>query len=543
MLYLLRPYPLGWEGEAQKRLESFVERLAKVEPYFEAHVQRACFYALNFGRYIGLSEDEMRLLYHATFFHDAGKISIPAAILQKPGPLTDEEFAVMKTHPLLSAEICLKLGPLEDISALVAAHHEKLDGTGYPRGLKDKEIPFLARIVATIEIYDALRSERVYKAPFSLEKSVEILREEAAAGHLDKNLIDAFVRFGESQYIDPQLLAVDFFREPEKPAAPAPAPTAASPSTAAPAEPPAAQFADDEKLTVLIAEDNPDQLEILETMLGQGRYRLLTATDGEEALAKLASEPVHIALLDIMMPKITGLEVCRRIREDANLKNIYVIFLTAMVSGEDRVKGLELGGNDYMTKPYYVPELLARLSVGERLTKQRREIEKQASHDPLTGLHNRRLFEERLNLEFERARRYGRPLSVLMIDVDNFKKINDQHGHPCGDVVLKRIAQAIAGRTRKSDISARYGGEEFVVLLPEIALDGALQAAEKLRQEIAALSFEADSVGCFPVTVSVGAASTSARRYGDGAAVIKDADLALYKAKGAGKNRVEYSSD
>src|SRR5204863_3451285 len=134
---------------------------------------------------------------------------------------------------------------------------------------------------------------------------------------------------------------------------------------------------------------------------------------------------------------------------------------------------------------------------GERLTRERREIEKQAAHDPLTGLHNRRLFEERLNHEFERAKRYGRPLSVLMIDVDDFKNVNDRHGHQFGDVVLKRIAQAIAGRTRKSDISARYGGEEFVVLLPEIALEGAAQAAEKLRQEIGALDFETETVGPF----------------------------------------------
>ncbi|HTM06904.1 MAG TPA: diguanylate cyclase [Verrucomicrobiae bacterium] len=539
MLYLLRPYPLNWKGDEHKRLEVFVDRLAKVEPYFEAHVQRACFYALNFGRYIGLSDDEMRLLYLATFFHDAGKISIPDAILQKPGPLTPEEFEVMKTHPVLSAEICLKLGPLEEIAPLVAAHHEKLDGSGYPRRLKDKDIPFLARIVATIEIYDALRNERSYKPPFSLEKSVEILRQEAAEGRLDRNVVEAFIKFGESQYIDPQILAVDFFREPEKSTAASDAP--ANQPTEAPA-PPAAP-AGEEKLTVLIAEDNPDQMEILQTMLGQGRYRLVCAMDGEEAWAKLNSEPVDIALLDIMMPKITGLEVCRRIREDDKLKNIYVIFLTAMVSGEDRVKGLELGGNDYMTKPYYVPELMARLSVGERLTRQRREIEKQAAHDALTGLHNRRLFEERLNHEFERARRYGRPLSVLMVDVDDFKKINDQHGHHCGDAVLKGIAAAIGDKTRKSDISARYGGEEFIVLLPEIPLEGGVQAAEKLRQAIASLQFAADSGVLFCATVSIGVASTSARRYNDGYSVVKDADFALYKAKGLGKNRIEYSGD
>jgi diguanylate cyclase (GGDEF)-like protein len=531
MLYLLRPYPLNWQGEDRRRLETFVDRLSKVEPYFEAHIQRACFYALNFGRYIGLSDAEMRLLYLATFFHDAGKVSIPAAILQKPGPLTNDEFEVMKTHPVLGAEMCLKLGPLEEIAPLVAAHHEKLDGSGYPRHLTEKEIPLLARIVATIEIYDALRNERAYKPPFSLEKSVEILRQEAAAGRLDKNLIDAFVKFGESQYIDPQLLAVDFFSEPP---AGTPAARPAASSEPAPAE--------GEKLTVLIAEDNPDQMEILQVMLGQGRYRLVCATDGEEAWAKVSSEPVDIALLDIMMPKITGLEVCRRIREDPKLKNIYVIFLTAMVSGEDRVKGLELGANDYMTKPYYVPELMARLSVGERLTQQRREMEKQAAHDALTGLHNRRTFEEHLTNEFERAKRYGRPMSILMIDVDNFKNINDNYGHPCGDLVLQRVAEVIAGRTRKADIAARYGGEEFVVLLPEVGLEGGVQAGEKLRQEIAAIRVD-NHAGALSTTVSIGVASTSTRRYPDASSVVQDADLALYKAKGAGKNRVGFAGD
>src|SRR5262249_47945855 len=184
----------------------------------------------------------------------------------------------------------------------------------YPQHLTEKDIPFLARIVATIEIYDALRNERAYKPPFSLEKSVEILRQEAADGRLDKNLIDAFVKFGEAQYIDPQLLAVDFFSEP---------PVGVPSSRGAPAAQPSAATRtapEGEQLSVLIAEDNPDQMEILQVMLGQGRYRLVCATDGEEAWAKLASEPVDIALLDIMMPKITGLEVCRRIREDPKLK-------------------------------------------------------------------------------------------------------------------------------------------------------------------------------------------------------------------------------
>jgi len=537
MLYLLRPFPLSWSADSLQRLEAFVKRMAKVEPYFEGHVQRACFYALNFGKWVGLSEKELRQLYLATFFHDAGKVSVPAEIVQKPGPLTPEEFRVMEAHPTLGAEICLKLGPLEEISHIVAAHHEKLDGSGYPQGLKAKDIPLLARILALIEIYDALRSERVYKAPFPLEKSLEILRSEASAGHLDRGLVDEFVKFGESHYVDPEILAVDFFREARSPAEGASAQADSAEGSRFEGDSEAGN--QEAPLTVLVAEDNEDQMEIIKTILTKSRYRVVTAADGAEAVEQLAREPVDIALLDIMMPKMTGIEVCRKIREDPRLRNIYVIFLTALVAGEERVKGLEAGANDYITKPFYLPELLARISVGERLTHQRREMAEEAAHDPLTGLYNRRMFEERLSHEFGRAQRYGRPLSVLMIDVDGFKLVNDRYGHDWGDIVLKEVARVLREKTRKSDIPVRYGGEEFVLMLPEVALEGAAQAAEKIRQEIKELKFNPDSGLSFSVTVSVGVASTSGQSYGDGQAVVKDADLALYRAKKNGKNRVE----
>ena len=543
MLYILRPFPLPWDSESLLRLQAFATQLTQVEPYFEGHLQRACFYALNIGKWIGLSESELRKLYLAMFFHDAGKIQIPREILQKPGPLTEQEFKVMKTHPTLGAEICLKLGPLEEIAPLVAAHHEKLDGTGYPNGLKDKDIPYLARILAIIEIYDALRSERVYKQPFSLEKSVEILHAEASAGHLDRDLVDAFIKFGESQYVDPEIMAVDFFRDTGGSTAGG---VSAAPSKAEEksGEQKEGEAKDqDDQLTVLVAEDNEDQMEIIQMILGRSRYRLVCAVDGEEALELLAREPVDIALLDIMMPRLSGMEVCRKIREDPRLKNIYVIFLTALITGEDRVKGLELGANDYITKPFYLPELMARISVGERLTRERRQMELQAAHDPLTGLYNRRTFEERFTHEFARTQRYGRPLSILMIDIDDFKKINDQYGHDQGDVVIKSVARVLGERMRKSDISARFGGEEFIVLLPEVPLEGALQAGEKIRQEISGLKFELPTANPFAATVSIGAASTSLRSYEDGHAVIKDADLALYKAKRSGKNKVESGAD
>lgn len=542
MLYLLRPFPLLWSADSLQRLEAFVNRMAKVEPYFEGHVQRACFYTLNFGKWVGLSETELRQLYLATFFHDAGKVSIAPEIVQKNGPLTPEEFKVMEAHPTLGAEICLKLGPLEEISPIVGAHHEKLDGSGYPQGLKAKDIPLAARILALIEIYDALRSERCYKPPFSLERSLEILRSEASAGHLDRGLVDEFVKFGESYYVDPEILAVDFFSDARRSTA---AGASAKPDSREESRVEVDLAAENQAapLTVLVAEDNADLMEIIKTILTKSRYRVVSAADGVEAMERLAREPVDIALLDIMMPKMTGLEVCRKIREDPRLRNIYVIFLTALVAGAERAKGLELGANDYITKPFYLPELLARISVGERLTHQRREMEKRAAHDPLTGLYNRRMFEERLSHEFDRAKRYGRPLSVLMIDVDDFKQVNDRYGHDWGDVVLKEVAQALREKTRKSDIPVRYGGEEFILILPEVPLEGALQAAEKIRQEIKSLKFNPDSVPPFSVTVSVGVASTSGHDYEDGQATVKDADLALYRAKRKGKDRVESVGD
>src|SRR5439155_1449140 len=274
--------------------------------FFEGHVERVCFYALNFGKFIGLSERELRQLYLAAFFHDAGKVSLPPEILRKNGPLAPEEFKIIESHPTQGAKLCLMFGPLEEISSLVALHHEKLDGTGYPNGLTGKDIPLLARILAIIEIYDAPRSERCYKGAFSLQKRLEILRAEVLAGHLD----------------------------------------------------------------------------------------------GEEAMKQLDQEPVDIALLDIMMPKMDGLEVCRKIRKDPRQANIYVILLTALAGAEERVGGLELGANDYIIKPFYLPDFSARIRVGEKLIHERRNMEKRAAEDPLTGRYNQRMFEERLGLEF-----------------------------------------------------------------------------------------------------------------------------------------------
>lgn len=197
IFYLLEPIAIPKVGLIWEKIGSILEAQKKKDLYYENHIRRACFYAFEFGSSQGLSEKELQHLYLGTFFHDIGKVAIPAEIINKKGPLKLEERKIIRTHPIWGEKICLELGPLDEIAYLVACHHERLNGTGYPRGLKGDEIPLVARILAIIEIYDALRSERSYKKPFSLEQSLDILREGAAAGNLDQHVVSEFTKFCE----------------------------------------------------------------------------------------------------------------------------------------------------------------------------------------------------------------------------------------------------------------------------------------------------------------------------------------------------------
>lgn len=181
--------------EVRSQLDPLLERLRKKDPYYEGHIQRVCSYALEFGRLQRLSEREIRQLFLGAFFHDIGKFLIPTKILNKRGPVDHAERTVMMTHAALGENICRELGPFEEIAELVGAHHERPNGAGYPRGLRGSEISDLSRILAVIEIYDALRSERSYKRAYSLERSLEILRQGAGAGDLDANVAEEFTKF------------------------------------------------------------------------------------------------------------------------------------------------------------------------------------------------------------------------------------------------------------------------------------------------------------------------------------------------------------
>jgi diguanylate cyclase (GGDEF)-like protein len=295
---------------------------------------------------------------------------------------------------------------------------------------------------------------------------------------------------------------------------------------------------DNKPLTILVIEDHPDQRDLLAIVLQREGYRVITAANGVDGLAKLEQEQVQIALSDIMMPKMDGFELIKQIRSNPALKSIYFILITARIQEGDRVRGLDLGADDYITKPFSFSELLARVRVGSRLVQYQRHLEHQTQVDSLTGLFNRRAFERKMEEEFERSKRYQHPLSLLILDIDNFKTINDTYGHHGGDTALVKISETLRAKTRQSDFPSRFGGEEFVLVLPDTDLDGALLVASKVHEEIRSCTFGTASRP-FSLTVSIGLSSTCAKTYREWKEMLEDADQALYVAKNSGKDRIE----
>ena len=293
-----------------------------------------------------------------------------------------------------------------------------------------------------------------------------------------------------------------------------------------------------ERATVLVVDDSPGIIQNLAEVLEQD-YEVIFATRGARALEQVLSRPVDLVLLDVVMPEMDGYEVCRRIKEMEETCDIPVIFLTAKGEAEDEAMGLDLGAVDYIGKPFSPPVVRARVRTHIELKHKRDTLQRLSLVDGLTGVANRRRFDEVLEQEWRRARREGHPLSLLMFDVDHFKQFNDRYGHLDGDDCLRRVAQAIdASGSRPGDLAARYGGEEFVFLLPNSDAAGALAVAERCRGAVEALGIPHQGSGAAPVvTVSIGVAT---HRPDDDAlvsALLEAADDALYRAKRGGRNR------
>lgn len=276
--------------------------------------------------------------------------------------------------------------------------------------------------------------------------------------------------------------------------------------------------------------------------------RFITAEDGLEGFRKMRSEAVDLVLCDLDMPAFDGFKFLRMKCGDPSLSEVPVILLTGREDVDSKVRGLSAGASDYLTKPFDQLELIARVNVHmnlkrlrDELREKNEELERLARTDELTGVANRRYLMECLEQEFARSQRYQRPFSLLMADLDHFKRINDSYGHQVGDDVLVRTAAAMRSTLRQNDIVGRYGGEEFALMLPETEVEGALTVAERCRQMIEELVVEVQGVRV-PVTASLGLATNPSASIASVDALMRVADGALYEAKRAGRNRVVAAS-
>ncbi len=294
------------------------------------------------------------------------------------------------------------------------------------------------------------------------------------------------------------------------------------------------------KSTVLIVDDSPENITVLGALLRQ-ECTVRVATSGEKALQIVNSDhPPDLILLDVIMPGMDGYEVCNMIKANPATKNIPIIFITAKSGEDDEVKGFELGAVDYITKPFSPVVIKARVRTHLELKRYRDLLMNTSYFDGLTGIPNRRRFDEYFSSMWSFSVRESLPLSLIMIDIDNFKMYNDYYGHLEGDICLVKIAQALSGiLKRKSDLFARYGGEEFVCLLPDTDHDGALKIARDFQETVLSLQIRhAESAIKRYVTISQGVASIVPDTEISQKSLIVNADEVLFKAKNSGRNEI-----
>lgn len=299
--------------------------------------------------------------------------------------------------------------------------------------------------------------------------------------------------------------------------------------------------------SILVVEDNHFLRHVLCTMLQEDGHAVTAMADGDAALQHLRQQPCPIVITDWVMPGMDGLDLCRAIRGLEQDCYTYIILLTAQESKDDLITGLEAGADEYLIKPITEAELRARLKIAQRILNLERSLKQSLEElkllslkDPLTELYNRRFLAERLAQELRRAARYRRNLSLIMLDLDHFKGINDTHGHGAGDAVLKCCAGILQETIRLDvDWAIRHGGEEFLLVLPETDHCGALLLAERIRERIATTPLAVGEVE-ISLTASFGVSTYPHDRRGNlGAEVLLEAaDRALYQAKETGRNKV-----
>ncbi len=288
-------------------------------------------------------------------------------------------------------------------------------------------------------------------------------------------------------------------------------------------------------MKVLIIDDDVDSLAIAKLRLKKDGYIIHSAENGAEGLEKTRAENPDLILLDVQMPGKNGFEVCEELKSDSGLCNIPVIFLSAADDISEKVKGLDLGAVDYVTKPFDIFELRARVRAALRTKRLQDLLFKYGEVDSLTEIYNRRVLMERLQQEWDRSLRSNTVFSFIMTDIDKFKNVNDTFGHPVGDDVLEKVAYTLKKSIRSGDIVGRYGGEEFGIIMMNSTVQEAFVAADRYRQQIEKIVFKAKKVS-FSVTASFGVADSSEKDSLD--KLVSAADSAMYEAKESGRNKV-----
>jgi diguanylate cyclase (GGDEF)-like protein len=325
---------------------------------------------------------------------------------------------------------------------------------------------------------------------------------------------------------------------------------------------------------ILIVDDTPANLDLLAGML-KDRFRVRAATSGRRALATARTFAIDLVLLDVDMPEMNGFEVCRELHADAATREVPVIFISALDSVSDKVAAFEAGGADYVTKPFQVAEVMARIEHQLRLARLKRDLERKNDElgrayedvrriaaeledtnrqlavanvslralsylDGLTGVANRRRFDEALEEACAAANELGAPLALVLIDLDHFKSLNDAQGHQDGDEALRSVAALLAEQTEsRGGLAARFGGEEFAWLLPGVSLEAAKEEADTLREKIRAAGIRHQVAASGVVTASLGVSASAGTSAPTPAALVAAADAALYRAKAGGRDRVD----
>jgi diguanylate cyclase (GGDEF)-like protein/excisionase family DNA binding protein len=506
-------------------LRALSSALSAKDYYTLGHAGRVAAYMTMLGRELGWPSERLEELQNVAFLHDIGKIGVSDRVLLKAGPLTSEEWELMRQHPGISAEIVRPLFDSE-LVASVRHHHERFDGGGYPDGLRGAEIPPVARAMCVVDCYDAMSCRRPYRPALSYRQCLAELRR-CAGTQFDPEMVAAFLQAlrrlrrrrahvatmarQAATLIDPVDHALLRSRADE--ARPEYASMVGALRQLRDAHPPlrfitSFTMVGDQCITVLDTGETEDEISHCgDPWLPEDELARVLA--GESLLANALTA-------DDFGVWVSGVAPLR------DEKGTIVAALSVDAPAVESL-GRPLAGDR--------SHALAAMLQSAAIRFSRAEVE--AITDGLTGLYNHRYLHERLREELERARRRQTKLSLLFCDCDHFKTYNDDYGHKAGDAALARIARIVEGCSRRVDLAARYGGEEFVLALVDTDAAGALIVAERLRSEVEASSAR----GGQALTVSIGIA-TCPDDAGAHDELLDKADWAMYAAKRAGRNRV-----